>query len=69
VRVVSIDSAHSDRRTGEAARSIATVTARRINRQQFVEVEFGDRLQLLGRDGTFEALRQSVEPGAIFVLQ
>jgi len=49
--------------------SIAAVTARWIDRLQVLEIEFGDRVQLVRQSGFFEVSRQVVEPGAIFGLQ
>jgi len=49
--------------------SIAAVAARWIDRQQFLEVDLGDRLQFVRHRGLFETFRQSVEPGSVFVLQ
>src|SRR6516164_8647827 len=49
--------------------SVPAVTARRVDRLEFLEVEVGDRLELVGQSRSFEVVRQVVEPGAVFVLQ
>src|SRR6266852_2930683 len=49
--------------------SIAAVAAWRVDRQQFVEVDLGDGLELLGHGGSLQAFRQSIEPGTVFVLE
>ena len=45
------------------------VTARRVDRVQLIEVELGNRLQLLRQPRSFEIGRQVVQPGAEFVHQ
>ena len=49
--------------------SVPAVTARRVDRLEFLEVEVGDRLELVGQSRSFKVVRQVVEPGAVFVLQ
>jgi len=49
--------------------SVAAVTARRIDRLQLLEIELGNRLQLVGKPRSFEAGRQIVVPRAVFLLQ
>ena len=49
--------------------SVAAVAARWIDRLQLLEVETGDRLQLLPQPRSFEVGRKVVQPGAVFVLQ
>src|SRR6266436_3695594 len=39
--------------------SVAAVTARRIDRLQLLEIELGNRLQLVGEQRSFEVGRQS----------
>jgi hypothetical protein len=51
------------------SRSVSAVAARRVDRPEFLEIEFGDRLELVGQSRTFEVVRQVVEPGAVFILQ
>ena len=46
--------------------SVAAVAARRIDRVQLLEVEFGNGLQLRRQPRPFEAGGQVVEPGAVF---
>ena len=53
---------------GEPPVSVTAVAARWIDRLQLLEVELDDGVQLLGQRRPFEAGRQVVEPGAIFVL-
>ena len=48
--------------------SIAAVAARRLNGEQFVEVEIDNRLQLFCGSGFGEIFRQTIEPDAVFVL-
>src|SRR5260370_11477329 len=49
--------------------SVAAVTARRIDRRQLLEIELGNRLQLVGKPRSFEAGRQIVVPCAVLLLQ
>ena len=49
--------------------SVSAVAARRVDRLEFLEVEVGDHLELVGQSRSFEVVRQVVEPGAVFVLQ
>jgi hypothetical protein len=49
--------------------SVAAVAAGWIDRQQLVEVDLSDGSQFLRRRGSLEAVRQSVEPGTVFVLE
>jgi hypothetical protein len=51
------------------SRSVSAVAARRVDRLEFLEIEFGDRLELVGQSRTFEVVRQVVEPSAVFILQ
>src|SRR6266404_1113391 len=54
---------------GEAPASVAAVAAWWVDHLQLLEVEFGNRLQLLGQPRSFKIGRESVQPGAVFVLQ
>ena len=47
--------------------SVSAVAARRVDRLEFLEVEVGDHLELVGQSRSFEVVL--VEPGAVFVLQ
>src|SRR6516162_3378715 len=51
------------------ALSVAAVTTGWIDRLQLLEVELDNHLQLVRQLGAFEALRQVVQPGAVFLLQ
>ena len=53
---------------GEPPVSVAAVAARCVDRLQLLEVETGDRLQLLHQPRSFEVGRKVVKPGAVFVL-
>jgi hypothetical protein len=48
---------------------VASVSARRIDGQQLVTVEFDDPLQRLSGSAVAQGFRESVEPGGIFGLQ
>jgi hypothetical protein len=47
---------------------VAAVAAWWLDRLQLLEVEFGNDVQLLRQRRAFEVGRQSVQPGAVFVL-
>ena len=47
--------------------SVSAVAARRVDRLEFLEVEVGDHLELVGQSRSSEVVL--VEPGAVFVLQ
>ena len=49
--------------------SVPTVASRRVDRLELLEIEVGDRLELVGQSRSFEVARQVVEPGAVLVLQ
>jgi len=53
---------------GEPPVSVAAVAARRVDHLQLPMVKFGDRYQLLCQPRSFKIGRESVEPGAVFVL-
>ena len=52
-----------------AGRLIASVSARRYDGSEFIEIEIDDGLQGRGGGGVAEAIRQGVVPGGIFSLQ
>src|SRR6516164_11867442 len=54
---------------GQACLGLRSISARRIDRHQLVEIEFDDRLQHLAGAAVAQSLRESVEPGGIFGLQ
>jgi hypothetical protein len=61
----AVDRAVTPHRSGA---SIAAVAARRLDGEQLVEVEIDNRLQLFCGSGFGEVFRQTIEPGAVFVL-
>src|SRR5271169_392998 len=54
---------------GKPPPSVAAVAARWVDRLQLLEVELGNGVQLLRQPRPFQAGRQVVEPGAVFVLE
>ena len=53
---------------GEPPASVAAVPARWVGRLELLEIELGDRLQLLRQPRSFEIGREIVQQGAVFVL-
>ena len=48
---------------------IATVTARRHDGDELIEIQINDGLQSCGGSGVAEIIRQAVVPGGVFGLQ
>ena len=55
--------------SGFFLQSVPAIAARRVDRLELLEVEVGDRLELVGQPRSFEVFRQVVEPVAVFDLQ